>query len=104
MNIAVIVLIIVVYDLIGLVVWTGKYPFLIAGYLTTPKEKRKTYNWKALGKFLAILFWVSSIGLAIMLLQDGYIEVYPQYLGQAIFLGTLLLGIIYANISKRFRI
>lgn len=96
--------ILILYNLIGFLLFTGKFSFLVAGYLNTPKEKRASYNWAKISKYVAVLLWISSIGLVIMAFTDDNPNTQLHTFGLLLFLGTILGGAIYVNISKRFRI
>lgn len=89
-------------NLFGVLLFTGKFPFLVAGYLNTPKEERATYGWNKISKYVAVILWVSSIGLFMMALADQSPATPLHTTGLLLFLGTILGGAVYVNISKRF--
>lgn len=94
---------ILLYNLLGVLLFTGRFPQLVAGYLNTPQEKRDRYDWVKISRFVAWMFWVSSIGLFLMWSHDLQPQSPWRTAGVALFLGTVLGGAVYVNLSKRFR-
>lgn len=91
------------FIILGVILSVGKCSFLIAGYNTMSKERKKQYDERALCRFMgkityclafSMLIWLASI-----ILQNAVL------LSVSLFflVGSLAFAVIYANTASRFR-
>ena len=88
--------------LLGVFLSKGKGAFLIAGYNTTSKEKKKKIDELKLCRFVSVLMFVLAICWLIMAISIKINSDLLHYVGLALFLIAVLAGVIYANTGKRF--
>ena len=88
---------------LGILFFFGKGTFLIAGYNTLTKEQKERINTKALTKFVSLLMFVGALGVSSLVLDDLYPNNHLSFIGTVLTPLITIVGIIYMNISKRFR-
>ena len=90
---------------LGFIIRTGKVGFLIAGYNTMSKEEQAKWDIKALSRFLGGLLIIMSV----VLLAGGIfilLNIFPwifMIASWSIFTAIIIWGVIYINISQRFK-
>ena len=92
-----------IFIVLAIVFFRGKGSFLIAGYNTASPHERAKYDEKALctamGKFmlaLAVCWFIATLGLLLEVMALVWI-------GQALFLVVIVVGIIAINTSKKIK-
>ena len=91
---------------LGILFFFGKGKFLIAGYNTLTKEQKERINTKALTKLVSLLMFVAALSMVFLVLDDLYPNNSFTFIKSMLSILTTLIivvGIIYMNISKRFR-
>ena len=88
---------------LGIVLSMGKGAFLIAGYNTASKEERAKYDEGALCRFMGkLMFLLAACWIPVTI--GGVLEIgWLLGAGLAVFLATILVGILYANTGNRFK-
>jgi len=92
---------------LGLVVQTGKANFLIAGYNTMSEEERAKWDAKAMSGFIGrvVLALPSAVLLAACApILLGFFPVVALIASWALFAAIMIAGLIYVNLSPRFKI
>lgn len=90
------------FAILGLVFYSGKGAFLIAGYNTMSKEKRSKYDEKSLCKFMGKSTFVLAFSIFLWGLSDIIKQPIIHTIGLIIFFCTVIFIIIYANTKNRF--
>ena len=91
--------------IIGLIILTGKATFLIAGYNTMTPGQQARHDIKKISRFLGCML----ISCALILIIGGALNqwgVLPNttMISWGLFLVIILCGVLYMNISKRFKV
>lgn len=90
---------------IALILRSGRGAFLIAGYNTSPKEKREQYDEKALCRFVGNLLLLACVPLVL----GGILSLIPAAAGWGmtlswgLYIAVLIGGVVYANTGNRFK-
>ena len=91
--------------IIGIILRTGKANFLIAGYNTMSKEEQAKWNAKAMSNFIGWLLIIPSIVLLL-----GCVPIWFNFFPLVflavtwiVFTAAILGGVIYMNLSSRFK-
>lgn len=94
---------ILLFLILGIVLWRGKGAFLIAGYNTAKPSERAKYNEKALCRSVAVILFAMALSFAVSALGIVYDEIIPPWLGAVLILAVALIGVIYVNTSKKVK-
>lgn len=89
--------------LLGILFSRGKGAFLIAGYNTAGPEKKKTYDEKALCRFMGKLMFAIGGSYCLIALGTFLERMALVWVGIALILGLVFGAVIYANTGNRFR-
>lgn len=89
--------------LLGILFSRGKRAFLIAGYNTASPEEKKTYDEKALCRFMGKLMFAIGGSYCLIALGTFLERMALTWVGIALILGLVLWAVIYANTGNRFR-
>ena len=93
--------------ILGFVMRSGRASFLIAGYNTSSKKKKKDqYDKKALGKFVGNLMFITAgyfflIAIAFEFFSTNFIGPIVD-VGAVLFILIIIVAIIYMNTSDEF--
>jgi len=87
----------------GVFMLTGRGSFMIAGYNNMPQSEKEKYDEKALCRFIGKII----IPLGILMIMAG-IDRFTQSWGfwpvwATLFVGLLVLAVVYPNTGNRFR-
>lgn len=95
----------IIFLALGLIVRTGKANGLIAGYNTMSEEVQANWNEKAMSKFVGWMLIVPSIILLIACIPIllNVFSFIIMCISWGIFVITIIFGVIYLNISPRFK-
>jgi succinate-acetate transporter protein len=91
--------------ILGLIIKTGKFNFLIAGFNTMSKEEQAKWNIVAISKFLGWLLIVTSSILLVACVPialDFYATAFIL-ISYGLFTLVMIIGAVYVNISPRFK-
>ncbi len=94
-------LIIAVLAVLGLVFRKGKGTFLIAGYNTASKAAKEKIDEKELCRYMSRLMFVLAGCWLIIAACEIFGKIWLLWLGLAMFLISVLIGIIYMNTGGR---
>ena len=89
----------------GLIILTGKTNFLIAGLNTMSEQERAKYNESAISKFVGWMLIAASAVLLVACIPI-YFGICPNIMiiaSYGIFMVMVIGGVIYANVSPRFK-
>lgn len=93
----------VLFVLLGILFFLAKGAFLIAGYNTASAVEKARYDEKALCRFMGKLMFLLAACQGIMGLSAVWAGMWLYWLGIALFLPSVLGGVIYANTGRRFQ-
>ena len=94
---------IAVFVVLGIVFSMGRGSFLIAGFNTMGKEKKKQYDVPALCRFMGRMMFALAFSMVLWLLSDLWDASWLFTLGIVLFIGSILFILIYVNTGNRFR-
>lgn len=92
-----------IFLLLGTVFMSGKGAFLIAGYNTSSKEEKTSYDQKALCKFMGKSMFALALSVFLWGISDLVKIPFLFSFGLILFLGTIIFIVIYANTKNRFK-
>jgi preprotein translocase subunit SecG len=103
MLLALHLIVVLLFVILGLVFRSGRGAFLIAGYNTASKEKREETDEKKLCSFMSRLMDVLA-GSWLIVAASEIVQWMPLlWIGMVLFLLATVCGVIYANTGDRFR-
>jgi len=103
MLLAVFLIIAALFIVLGIIFSSGKGANLIAGYNTaSPEEKAKTDKKKLLKAISVFMFVIAGCFLVSALSQVLHVKLLI-WIGQALFVVTLIIELIYLNTGNRFK-
>ena len=103
MILAVFLVVAAVFIVLGIVFLSGKGSNLIAGYNTaSPEEKAGTDENKLL-KAMAVFMFILAGCFILSALSEVFNVKLLVWIGQALFVVSLIIGLIYMNTRNRFR-
>ena len=91
--------------IIGIIIRTGKANFLIAGYNTMSKEEKAKWDAKVMSSFTGWLLIIPSIVLLLGCIPIWF-NVFPLVflaVTWVVFTVAILGGVVYTNLSSRFK-
>ena len=94
--------IILLFLVLGIVLWNGKGSWLIAGYNTSSKYEKSKYDEKALCRFVAKLMFFCAFCMVLSALAP-LIGEWLIFVSSGIMLVGIIGGAIYANTGNRFK-
>ena len=94
--------IILLFLVLGIVLWNGKGSWLIAGYNTSSKYEKSKYDEKALCRFVAKLMFFCAFCMVLSALAP-LIGEWLIFVSTGIMLVGIIGGVIYANTGNRFK-
>ena len=89
--------------ILGVVLFKGKGLFLIAGYNTASKEKKRQFDEKKLSRFVGKIMFVCAGCWLLIALSDVLSSMPLHFFGLGLFVAAALAAVIYANTGKRFQ-
>ena len=94
---------ILIFLILGIVLWHGKGSILIAGYNTATPQERSRYDQKALCRGVGGLMFLLAGCYAVSTLGTALGSMALVWTGIVLVLIAIIAGAIYINVSKRFR-
>ena len=88
---------------LGLVFLCGKGSFLIAGYNTANPAERAKFNEKALCRSISVMMFAIAFSLIISALGISFHNLIPPWIGHALMITVIFVGIIYINTSPKVK-
>ena len=103
MVLAINVIVILLFIILGIVFWKGKGASLIAGYNTSSAYEKSKINEKALCRCMAkMMFGLAGCWVVLAIgIQMGMMWLFG--LGFALFFVVIIICVIYMNTSNRFK-
>ena len=95
--------VIAVFVLLGILFSLGKGTGLIAGYNTSSSYEKAKYDETALCRFMGRFMFVLAACWVLALLSAVLGKMALLWIGQALFLIIIIVGVIYANTGNRFK-
>ena len=92
-----------VFIVLGIIFLSGKGADLIAGYNTASPEEKAGIDEKKLLKAMAVFMFVLAGCFLISALSDILNFKLLIWIGQALFVVSLIIGVIYMNTRNRFK-
>src|SRR5690625_3212852 len=96
-------LIIVLFIIVGIVFYSGKGAFLIAGYNTMPQEEKNKIDTVALCKFMGKMMFGLSFSMIFWILSEVFENTNLFFFGLLLFIGIVIFALIYVNTGNRFK-
>ena len=94
---------VLLFAVLGIVLWNGKGAWLIAGYNTSSKTEKSKYDEKALCRFVAKLMFFYAACFAVSAVCTFLKSTTIYYCVMALFLIVSIAALIYANTGNRFK-
>ena len=90
---------------LGVLILTGKFNFLIAGYNTMSEEKRKQWNMKAVSGFLGGMLLAMGTVLLVsgVLILFDIAPVIELIVSWSVFTVLLIFTVVFVNVSPHFK-
>lgn len=104
MLLALHVIVVFIFLLLGILFFKGKGTSLIAGFNTSPKSEKQSINVKKLARFVGKLMFISAGCWMIIILSDLIQSKTLNLFGAVLFVVSMLSGVIYANTGNRFKV
>src|SRR5690625_1394787 len=89
--------------MIGIVLYSGKGSFLIAGYNTMAEKEKDKYDTVALCKFMGKMMFALAFSMCFWLLGDLLQKYWLFVIGVLLFIGIIVFMLIYTNTNNRFK-
>ena len=102
-GIAIHIALILLFLILGIVLWKGKGAWMIAGYNTSSKTEKSKYDEKALCRFVAKLMFFYAACFAVSAVCTFLKSTTIYYCVMALFLIVTIAALIYANTGNRFK-
>lgn len=96
------ILIIGLFVVLGITLSMGKGAFFIAGYNTMTQEEKGKYDVVLLCKFMGKLMFIIAFCITLFVWSDIFVMKALFNIGLALFWGSTLFAVIYANTGNRF--
>lgn len=93
---------VVLFLVLGIILYRGKGAFLIAGYNTSSREEKSKYDEKALCKAVGKMMFALSGTWCVVALGSVLESWTIFWLGIGLFLAVIIVGVIYMNTGRRF--
>ena len=103
MILAVFLAVAAVFIVLGIVFLSGKGADLIAGYNTASPEEKAAIDEKRLLKSMAVFMFVLAGCFILSALSEILNVKLLIWIGQAMFVLSLIIGVIYMNTRNRFK-
>ena len=103
MLLAVFLVITALFAALGILFASGKGADLIAGYNTASREEKERTDEKKLLKAMSVFMFVLAGCCFISALSEIFNVKLLIWIGQAMFVVSLIIGLIYMNTRNRFR-
>lgn len=94
---------IVLFVVLGIILFNGKGSFLIAGFNTLPPEEKEKYDTVALCKFMGKIMFALSFSMVFWVLSDAFEITWLFTFGLILFICLVLYTLVYVNTGNRFR-
>ncbi|WP_409300521.1 DUF3784 domain-containing protein [Peribacillus sp. SCS-155] len=102
-NISGAIIVIIIFVVLGIILSNGNGSFLIAGFNTLPQEEKDKYDTVALCKFMGKTMFALSFSMVFWILSDVYELKWLFAIGVILFIGIIVVTLIYVNTGNRFR-
>ena len=102
-GIAIHIALILLFLILGIVLWKGKGAWMIAGYNTSSEAEKSKYDEKSLCRFVAKLMFFYAACFAVSAVCTCLNSTTIYYCVMALFLIVTIAALIYANTGNRFK-
>lgn len=92
-----------VFIILGIVLYSGRGSFLIAGYNTMSKEEKDKYDTVALCKFMGKMMFALSFSMVFWMFSEVFEKDWLFTIGLILFIGIVVFMMIYVNTKNRFK-
>lgn len=94
---------VLLFVILGIVLFCGKGSFLIAGYNTASPEERAKYDEKALCRAVRCMMFACAACFGLLMLSDALQCTALQWIGLAALFLVVIGGVIYTNTSRNVK-
>ncbi len=91
------------FIVLGIVLYSGRGSFFIAGYNTMLKEEKDKYDTVALCKFMGKMMFALSFSMVFWVLSEVFEKDWLFTIGLILFIGIIVFMMIYVNTGNRFK-
>ena len=102
-SVIIVEIMIVIFLIIGIVLYSGKGAYLIAGYNTLEEQEKDQYDAVALCKFMGKMMFGLCFSMCFWVLADLLERDWLFTIGLVLFIGIVVFMLIYANTKERFK-
>ena len=103
MLLAIHLVMIMVFVILGVIFLNGKGAFLIAGYNTTSKEKKKKTDEKKLCSFMGKMMFILAGCWLVIASSEIFKAMWLLWVGLCLFFVVCVGAVIYMNSGNRFK-
>lgn len=91
--------------LLGVLVLTGKFNYLLAGFNTMSAEKQKQWNMKAVSRFLGSMLMAMGTVILVsgVLILFDIAPVIELIVSWSVFTVLLIFTVVFVNVNPRFK-
>ena len=94
---------VLLFVVLGIVFFSGKGSFLIAGYNTSSPEEKSRYDEKALRHAMGGLMFALAACCVVMALSEVFQMTAFLWIGLILFFAAAISGVIYMNTSQKIK-
>lgn len=94
---------VLLFVILGIVLFCGKGSFLIAGYNTASPEERAKYDEKAMCRAVGCMMFACAACFGLLMLSDVLQSMALLWIGLVAFFIVIIAGVIYMNTSKKVK-
>ena len=102
MLLAVFLIITALFVVLGIIFASGKGAYLIAGYNTASQEEKAKTDENKLLKAMSVFMFVLAGCFLVSALSQVFNVKSLIWIGQALFVAVLIIGLVYMNTGERF--
>lgn len=102
-NVTISLILVLLFIVLGITFLMGKASFLIAGYNTMSKKEKEKYDIQSLSKFMGKIMFAISFSIFLLIISEIYNIKILYNIGVGLNWIVPIFGVLYVNISKRFK-
>jgi len=102
-SVIIVGIMIVIFMILGIVLYSGKGAFLIAGYNTMEGQVKDQYDSVALCKFMGKMMFGLCFSMCFWVLGDLLKNNWLFNIGLVLFIGIVVFMLVYVNTKDRFK-
>ena len=102
-SVIIVGIMIVIFLIIGIMLYSGKGAYLIAGYNTMEEQEKDQYDAVALCKFMGKMMFGLCFSMCFWVIGDLLKNDWLFNLGLVLFIGIIIFMLVYVNKRDRFK-